>query len=264
MNIIDIVNSLPVHATARYRKRNLSDIVGIVVHHTTGSITSAGTLPPAIARFHVSRNFPGIAYHYFIDSDGQTYLTQRLDTTSWHCGNPNPTTIGIALRGNFTTLFPPPAQQVALVNLLRHIRKMPELSINRIAGHGQYPGASATACPGATWARWLPGIINAAMGSGEFTPAVAPQPSPQPENTTPPPPATQPQPLPQPSPTTLRVVRQMNIRPEPNVSSPRLGLRNVGDVVNVLDLHVENAQQVWVRDERGWSAVVYSNVVFMQ
>ena len=252
MNIIDIVDSLPKHDTLKYSTRALSRITGVVVHHTTGAITSTGTLPPAIARFHVSRGFPGIGYHYFIDSDGQVYLTQRLETVSWHCGDPNTTTIGIALRGDFTSVFPTGAQQTALVELLRHIRGMPEMSIMHIAGHGQYPGASRTACPGATWANWLPGIVNASAGTGAFTPATMPTaPAPAPGSEA------------EPMPIVLSVVRQVNIRAEPRVSALSLGRRAVGETIIVLDIDIESARRVWVRDVRGWSALVYDGTAFM-
>ena len=248
MNIIDIVDQLPKHDTLKYATRALSRITGVVVHHTTGPITSTGTLPPAIARFHVGRGFPGIGYHYFIDGNGLIYLTQRLETVSWHCGDPNTSTIGIVLRGDFTALYPTGAQQTALVELLRHIRGMPEMSIMRIAGHGQYPGASASACPGATWAAWLPGIVNASAGAGVFTPATMPT-APAPENEA--------------APIVLSVVRQVNIRSEPRVSALSLGRRAVGDTVIVLDIDIESARRVWVRDLRGWSALVYDGTAFM-
>lgn len=61
----------------------------------------------------------------------------------------------------------------------------------------------------------------------------------------------------------LTVVRLVNIRSQPRATAPVLGQRRVGDSVNVLDLNVESSRRVWVRDVRGWSAVVYDGTAFM-
>lgn len=162
IEIVNVIDDLAVHPRRKYPERDVTKIEGIVIHHTTGSNISPGTTAQAIARFHVNiRHWAGIGYHYFIDTDGAVLQCQRTETMSNHCGNPNRVTLGVVLRGDFTRLLPTPAQISSLTLLLAHIQG--GLDIHTIAGHGRYPGATATACPGKTWRQWLTQCIRDSM-----------------------------------------------------------------------------------------------------
>ena len=63
---------------------------------------------------------------------------------------------------------------------------------------------------------------------------------------------------------TLKVIKTVNIRSQPNTSASVLGVHVVGDVINVLEIKPINPVSVWVRDERGWSAVVHYGVRYME
>ncbi|HSW63412.1 MAG TPA: peptidoglycan recognition family protein [Dissulfurispiraceae bacterium] len=245
MIIRNIVDSLQTHKTLRYTTRQLSRITGIVVHHTTGSVTSLGTSPAGIARFHVEiRRWPGIGYHFFIDVDGTIYQTNRLTTVSYHAGTPNTATIGVVLRGDFSTVHPTAQQKHSLVELLRYLSTHPEYQVSLIAGHGKYPRATASNCPGRTWAAWLPGIIQQA------------------EQSSGPPPIEEPEPEEQMN-LALKVVRGCNIRSSPSTGARIAGWRNQDETVIPLELRVVSPSSVWVRDEKGWSAVVHNSLVYM-
>jgi hypothetical protein len=73
------------------------------------------------------------------------------------------------LQGDFTVSPPPAAQLEAAKRLVNWLKA--ELGDVDVLGHRQMPGA-ATACPGATWAQWLPYV------SGDVTPPVTPPPPP--------------------------------------------------------------------------------------
>ena len=128
----------------QYRTRSLNQITDITIHHTAGPADQTTT---GIANYHVnSKGWPGIGYHYVIDSDGTIEQTNALKSVSYHNGYNNTNAIGIALKGNFE-LYPPPIAQIrALHKLIKHIkRKAP--AVQNLVRHKEYPGAS-TACPG--------------------------------------------------------------------------------------------------------------------
>ena len=151
IEIADIVDSLPKHATKRYRSRAIKDITHLVIHHTVS--------PPdrpisGIAAFHVNtRGWPGIGYHYVINDLGEIYQTNYLDTISYQTGGQNHYSVGIALQGNFQKESPPQKQIDATAKLVEHLRgEVP--TITDVEPHRGMPGQS-TACPGNTWQDWF-------------------------------------------------------------------------------------------------------------
>jgi N-acetyl-anhydromuramyl-L-alanine amidase AmpD len=148
MNIVNSVDNLVKHASRNYRLRVLSNIDTAVIHHSASRPT---TSVEAIARYHVNyHQWPGIGYHFVITQAGTVYRTNTLETVSYHCGEHNDHTLGICLIGNFTADPPPAAQIMAATDLLAHLRS--ELSPLAIRPHRAF---SQTACPGATWEKWL-------------------------------------------------------------------------------------------------------------
>lgn len=186
IRIIDIVNGLPKHATKRYSKRDVSKIHSIVVHHFAGDST-----PQNVAMYHIKLKYnslgqpilhsdwPGIGYHYVVNKDGTIFQTNYHDTMSFHAGDINTYSIGIALNGNFTST-PPPQEQLDSVRwLINYLRQHSGLNITNVMGHRQAPGAQ-TACPGNTWRAWLPYVT----GDVPVSPPLPPlQPTPTPGDT---------------------------------------------------------------------------------
>lgn len=73
----------------------------------------------------------------------------------------------------------------------------------------------------------------------------------------PPPPVT-------PSDIKLTTRRYVNIRSTPTtILNNVVGGRDAGETVEVLEIHVLDAGSVWVRDSRGWSAIVHRGVQYM-
>ena len=87
--------------------------------------------------------------------------------------------------------------------------------------------------------------------------------------TTPEPPTEQPPTEPEP-PTNevilpkLKVLRFVYIRPEPRKNIKETGNYNAGDIIDVLEIKPINQLSVWVRTDKGWSAVVHYGVRYME
>jgi GH25 family lysozyme M1 (1,4-beta-N-acetylmuramidase) len=62
----------------------------------------------------------------------------------------------------------------------------------------------------------------------------------------------------------LKVIKNVNIRSQPNTSASVLGYHVAGDMLDVLEVKPISAVSVWVRDERGWSAIVHYGVRYME
>jgi hypothetical protein len=148
--IHDIVNDLPTHPTKEYGTRPRSDITTLVVHHTTGD-----PFQPIenIASYHVNgKGWPGIGYHFVIDGAGKIHMTNYPETWSYHSNYANPYAMAVCMQGNFTHVWPSPAQLAACKSLIDYLgREIP--TITGLIPHRQAPGAS-TQCPGNTWTEW--------------------------------------------------------------------------------------------------------------
>jgi hypothetical protein len=161
LEIIDIVNELPKHATLKYATRPITGITTLTIHHT---VSPPDRSIESIAAYHVDSNgWPGIGYHFVIKDTGIIYQTNYLTTKSYHAGSSAPgdenlISVGIALQGDFTNAPPPQAQLDAARDLVAYLEnELP--TVTAVLGHRQMPGA-ATACPGATWQSWLPYITG--------------------------------------------------------------------------------------------------------
>ena len=149
--VIDIVDDL-LKGGGYYAVRHLEAINLTVVHHTA---TRASLEPWEAAVYHVNTlEWPGIGYHYFIVPGGTIYQTNKLETVSYHAGNSNTKSIGVALAGNFYSGDGVGRPSLAQERSLRwlhnvHLPAMLGRSIP-LLGHKEVPGA-ATACPGDNW-----------------------------------------------------------------------------------------------------------------
>lgn len=140
ISINNITDALP-KGKGAYRKRLLSRITGIVVHHSASDYGG----PKEIARFHTgTRGWPGIGYHFVISSDGTINQTNHIDTVSYHVGNFNTPTIGICLIGNLSKHPPTPNQLESLKGLIGHLKSLLGRDLT-VKGHRDY---NPTECPG--------------------------------------------------------------------------------------------------------------------
>lgn len=115
---IDLRGKLPSKDGMEYRRRDPSDIEGIIWHH---SATSGQTIR-SIAEYHTqAKGWPEIAYHYAIGYDGRVY--RLLDESKWsnHASGHNRRTIGIVLVGNYHENEPTEAMVSAAARLQEDI-----------------------------------------------------------------------------------------------------------------------------------------------
>jgi len=137
---IDIVDQLL--TSGSYKERPLSAIDSIVIHHTA---SPRDTTPEQIARYHIEHNgWPGIGYHFVIGAGGEVWQTQHLETMSYHVGNHNRHTIGVAFTGDFTKYDPTSPQIAAGKKLIAYLDK-------NLAIHPHQYFNPETECPGSSW-----------------------------------------------------------------------------------------------------------------
>lgn len=77
-------------------------------------------------------------------------------------------------------------------------------------------------------------------------------------------PAQPPEPTPEET-VKLIVTSKVNIRSVPTTTdNVATGAREVGEEVNAEQIHIERNNRVWVKDKKGWSAVVHDGVQYMR
>lgn len=147
--IIDLVDSLPKHATAKYPTRKLSQVKRIVIHHSATvqkEVSKAAAIRhiTAIARGHRMLGWAGIGYHFVIGPGGLIYQTNRLETVSNHVGGHNTASVGVCMLGNFATGQDPTEAQLVSARALVAWLGWPAVP---------HKALNQTACPG-NWAAW--------------------------------------------------------------------------------------------------------------
>jgi N-acetyl-anhydromuramyl-L-alanine amidase AmpD len=154
MKLIDMRGKLPRNPdpNRKYRLRNMSKVSKLVIHCTNGN----GSLVPLARYFvtpdkknHISKKgLPEFAYHFWINHDGNIYYCTDVRKVSWHAGNWNPQSIGVALRykadgnpspPNYAQLYA--AQQLIYRICIGEYKMLPQgLDPDNVMGHRELPG----------------------------------------------------------------------------------------------------------------------------
>jgi hypothetical protein len=151
--IIDLVLTLPRHPERTYQPRDVGQLRYVVVHHTAGTdnprtpeIEPEVIPPEVLARYHISRGWSGIGYHYLVYRDGTIYKVRPIGVVGACVKGHNTPSICIAFVGNYS-MSPPSVMARAsclwLISLLR--QHYPHL--RELRGHREMAGQS-TQCPG--------------------------------------------------------------------------------------------------------------------
>jgi hypothetical protein len=145
-----------------WRRRQLSEINTVFVHHSAGALSSDIATVKAIARYHVApdgKNRPGICYSYVIGADGTIWQTSDLENVVFgqgsasHPGDENWWGIAVCLLGRFIDgREPTDAQMASLVALIDYLEEVVGKGLS-VWGHKDVIG---TQCPGDSWP-WLAG-----------------------------------------------------------------------------------------------------------
>jgi N-acetylmuramoyl-L-alanine amidase len=114
---------------------------GVVLHHSCGR---GG--PETIHRAHLANGWRGIAYHYYVRTNGEIHEGRPEWAIGGHAVGAG-AWLGICAEGNYDkTRKMPPAQLAALKGLMRHIRRRHGAGI-KVKLHREMP-KNSTACPG--------------------------------------------------------------------------------------------------------------------
>lgn len=126
----------------------------LIIHHTATARDK--TTFSAVKRYHVSKGWGDIGYHYFITADGKVWPGRSEDTIGAHArsSNMNYKSLGICLTGNFMKEVPTYEQLQSLHDLLLKLMKKYKISRENVLGHREVP-KSATACPGDFLLEWI-------------------------------------------------------------------------------------------------------------
>lgn len=136
---IDISYLLP--KSVSEKKRELSDISEIVIHHDATEGDKIRIFNHA--NYHIDKGWPEIGYTYYIDKTGQLYQLNQLDIACNHTEGHNITGIGICLQGNFDIETPTEAQTEKLESLIYYL--IFRYGVKKIYGHNEL---NNTSCPG--------------------------------------------------------------------------------------------------------------------
>lgn len=139
LQVIDIIEDLP--RSSHYLQRQLSDITGIVIHHSA----TTGQTAYDFADYHVNHHgWPGIGYHYVIPPEGGVLQTNQLTSISYHTLYTNTPLVAICLPGNFNVAEPSAAQLRDLKKLIKQLKNTLPNQVT-LSGHRDHKN---TSCPG--------------------------------------------------------------------------------------------------------------------
>lgn len=113
----------------------------LILHHAAASVCDAQT----IDKWHKTRGWAGIGYHYFVRKDGRIFKGRPDNAIGAQCLNHNTNTLGICAEGNFETEQMGDVQKKALGQLVEYLKKKYGISTSNVFRHKDL---NQTACPG--------------------------------------------------------------------------------------------------------------------
>ena len=159
MNLIDIRETIPRHATRKWKKRKKAPTR--IVVHCTGS---ANQDPNKTARYHVNPNHiskrgcPGLCYSDFIDDAGNVYRCNDYSDITWQAKGLNNSSFGVVLAYEGGNEPPHYLQHLALEQHLTQLCLDWLIPPTKIIGHrelykllflwGKGSGKIKKVCPG--------------------------------------------------------------------------------------------------------------------
>lgn len=142
---------------------SLGKVTKITLHHAEAKKCSVED----IHRWHLTRGWSGIGYHFFIRKDGSIYRGRPEDKLGAHTAKNNTGNIGICFEGGYMTETMPQAQINAGIELVNHLCSKYGLSKSNVYKHKDL---SSTDCPGTNFP--FSDIVN-----GQATSQPTPEPS---------------------------------------------------------------------------------------
>ena len=131
-----IINDAGLKFTLEPDKRSKTNM--LILHHAAGN----GSVED-VHKSHLSRNWYGIGYHYYVRKDGSIWRGRPEDSVGTHTYGKNMTSIAICFEGNFETDVMSDVQLQAGKELISDI--LGRYEGIKLGCHREY---DSTACPG--------------------------------------------------------------------------------------------------------------------
>lgn len=118
-----------------------------IIIHCTATPEGREVTVNEVTRWHLSRGFQTIGYHYLIYLDGTVHVGRPIETPGAHTEGHNANSVGVCYVGGLDKAMKPkdtrtPAQKAALLSLVRGLKiKYPSATIH---GHKEFANK---ACP---------------------------------------------------------------------------------------------------------------------
>lgn len=127
--------------TGRLTKRVLP-VRYIVLHHAAAHTAS----PEDVDRWHKSRGWSGIGYHFYVRKDGSIHRGRPLDCVGAHVAGKNSYSVGICAEGDFTRETMAGTQKDAMRGIVAWLQTVyPKAKVVRHAD------LAPTSCPGGNY-----------------------------------------------------------------------------------------------------------------
>jgi len=133
----------------------------IILHHTAVSYDRNSDQYEATKRYHISKGWGDIGYHYEISKSGKLYAGRAESAPGAHCYQQgmNYKSIGIVLDGYFDIEMPTEAQKATLKKLLLELTDKYDIPVKNIHPHRKY--ATYKSCPGRKLAdNWAQALLT--------------------------------------------------------------------------------------------------------
>ncbi|GBE25385.1 N-acetylmuramoyl-L-alanine amidase [bacterium BMS3Bbin02] len=136
------------------------------VHHTAAFLKSPGRAPARARqhqKFHLSKGWPDLAYHFLVDSLGNVYEGRPIDAVGDTATSYDPTGhFLIAAEGSFSEQGLPAIQLAGMAELLAWAAVTYNVDPSQMRGHKDW--APETSCPGnAVYAVIADGTLESMM-----------------------------------------------------------------------------------------------------
>ena len=111
----------------------------IILHHADASNCTVED----IDRWHKSRGWCKIGYHFFVDKEGNIYRGREENAVGSHAYGSNYNSIGICAEGNYMEEEMPIAQKNSIIELVNYLEEKYNLKVVQ-----KHKDVCATSCPG--------------------------------------------------------------------------------------------------------------------
>lgn len=125
----------------------------IIIHHSGGGennpfLKTSHHTAQSVEKYHLSKGWDGIGYHYFIHQDGAIWKGRPEHINGAHCKEQsmNTNSIGICLAGNFDIETPTQEQLNSVKSLISEIVVKYNITEDKLTGHRTF--AKYKSCPG--------------------------------------------------------------------------------------------------------------------